>query len=324
MKLNILEEPDKSWDEFVCTHSGLVFHTSLWGKIIKESYGCELRYLVLEDNGEWLLAIPGMLTGRFLRLWYSLVPYGGFIGNREYIPAFLELLMEDIRKYKIDRLQIVDPYIKGKEELPEFKAIESVRHVLDLSDKTEEALWKSYKSNLRWSIKSALKRGLLVEKIKNINQVKVFYELYLSSMKRNKAIVKYPLKLFELIYSVMPEGEREILFVKSGDKAVAGIVIIYSNRMAHDFHNDSLTQYLSLRPNDLLIYESIKLALNKGKEKFDFLGSHKNMESLIQFKDKWGAERKRLLSLHKDMNKMKALVHRFSMPLLRASQKIQY
>lgn len=322
MNLIILDEPEKKWDEFVSTHSDLVFHTSLWGKVLKKAYGCELRYLVLDDNGEWLLAIPGMFTGRLLKLWYSLVPYGGFIGKREYISTLMELLMEDIRKHKIDRIQIVDPYIRGKEEFPEFNAVESVRHVLDLSDKTEEVLWKSYKPNLRWSIKSALKRGLSVEKIKDINQVKVFYELYLSSMKRNKAIVRYPLKLFELIYSYMSEGQRDILFVKNGDKAIAGIFIIYSNRIAHDFHNDSLTQYLSYRPNDLLIHDSIKLALNKGKEVFDFLGSDKNMESLIQFKDKWGAERKHLLILHKDMNRVKALVHRLSMPLLRVRQKI--
>ena len=321
MKLVTLEEPDGSWDQFVETRSDLIFHTSLWGKVLKEGYGCKLRYFVLEDEGEWLLAIPGMLTGRFLKLWYSLIPYGGFIGKREYIPVLLDFIIKDIRRYKIDRLQIVDPYLKGQAELPGFQAIESVRHVLDLSDKTEEGLWKSYKPNLRWSIKTALKRGLFNEKIKDISQVKIFYELYQSSMERNKAVIKYPIRLFESIYSLMPEGQRDILFVKSKDKTVAGIFIIYSNKIAHDFHNDSLTRYLSLRPNDLLIHQSLRLALNQRKEKFDFLGSSKSMMSLIQFKDKWGAERKPLLSLHQDIHRIKAWMHKFGTPLLRLSQR---
>jgi len=322
MKLITLEEPDKSWDEFVCAHSGLVFHTSLWGKVLKEGYGCKLRYFVLEDNDDWLLAIPGMLTGRFLKLWYSLIPYGGFIGKREYIPAFLELLIKDIRKYKIDRLQIVDPQVSQSSEIPGFVGEESYRYILDLKNRTEEDILRGYKPNLRWSIRKALNAELSVEKIKDIKEVEVFYNIYLASIRRKKGIVRYPLQLFRGIFSLVEQGKGEIFLAKHKGMVVAGLVIIYSEEVAHSFHSGSLSEYLYLRPNDLLRHIAIKEALRKGKAKFDFLSSAKNLLGLIQFKDKWGTERKNLFSLHKDLSKIKVLIHRLSIPLLRLSQKL--
>ncbi|MFH1336140.1 MAG: hypothetical protein ABII96_06450, partial [Candidatus Zixiibacteriota bacterium] len=72
MNLIVLSEPKREWDEFVSSHSDLIFHTSLWWKVLKEGYGCQMKYLVAEEGGEWLLALPGMMVGnRFFKVFYS-------------------------------------------------------------------------------------------------------------------------------------------------------------------------------------------------------------------------------------------------------------
>jgi hypothetical protein len=320
MNLITLEKPDKGWDQFVSRYPSLIFHTSLWGKVLKESYGCEIKYFVLEDKGDWFLALPGMLVGnRFFRVFYSLIPYGGFIGQRKFIPEFSKLLEKKAKQEKIDRIQIVDLEIKQKRELPDFKCMESYRHLLELRDKSMDQVWKNYKDSLKRTIKAALRSGLCFEKIKTREEVDQFYRLYLDSMRRNKALAKYPIELFHKIYDFLVPEFSDIFFVKFQNRPVAGMVVIYSKKIAHYFHGGSDTEYLHLRPNDLLFHHAIQIAKEKGKSYFDFLGSDKRFLSLIQFKDKWGTQREELFNFHKDMSLVRSFLFKVALNLVQTS-----
>jgi len=190
MNLIVLGKPNDRWDEFISAHSNLIFHTSLWSKVLKGGYGCELLYLVSEEGGYWLCALPGMMVGNLLlKVFYSLIPYGGFIGDPEHIPEFLGVLNNWARNEKIHRIQIVDVHIKKEQVLPDFKCVESYRHLLELRGKTTDQIWKNYKDSLKRNIKIALKSDLFFEKIKSREEVALFYGLYLDSMRRNKALV---------------------------------------------------------------------------------------------------------------------------------------
>lgn len=316
MNLITLKGPDNSWDEFVSVHSGLVFHTSLWREVLKEGYGCEMKYLVLEDKGDWLLALPGMLVGnRFFRLLYSLIPYGGFIGQNEFIPEFSKLLEGRAKKEKIDRIKIVDLQIKTREKLPDFVCLESYRHILELKEKTLDQIWKDYKPNLRRTIKKALNSDLIFERIKDRKEVEDFYELYLTSMKRNKALAKYPIALFYKIFDLLTPDSADIFFAKYRNKPTAGIVMIYSKESAHYFHGGSSAESLPLRANDFLFHHAIKAAMEKEKSYFDFLGSEKRLSSLVQFKDKWGTKKEELLVFQKDIGTIRPVLGKIALGL---------
>jgi lipid II:glycine glycyltransferase (peptidoglycan interpeptide bridge formation enzyme) len=316
MNLITLEEPEKSWDEFVSAHSNLIFHTSLWGRVLKQGYGCEMRYLVLEEGGNWLLALPGMLVGNQLfRVFYSLIPYGGFIGNREFIPGFLKLVEEEARRAKIDRIKIIDLQIKKNEELPGFECTESCRHVLKLKGKSLDQVWKDYRPNLRRTIKRALDSNLAFERIKDRKEIDRFYRLYLASMERNRALAKYPIDLFYTIFDLLIPESADIFFVEYQDQPIAGIVVIYSEETAYYLHGGSSTEHLHLRPNDLLFHNAIKRAKQMGKSHFDFLGSDKGLSSLIQFKDKWGTDRQELLVFQKDIGTVRPLLGKVALGL---------
>ncbi len=320
MNLIVLEEPDKKWDEFVFSHSQLIFHTSLWWKVLKQGYGCGTKYLVVEDGGKWLSALPGIMVGnRFFKVFYSLIPYGGFIGDRNRIPEFLNLLNDWAKKENIQRIQIVDLAIKKKEDLPDFNCVESYRHVLELKSKSPDQIWKNYHDGLKRNIKTALKSDLSFEKIKSREEVNQFYRLYLDSMKRNQALAKYPFKLFQKIYDLLVPEFSDIFFVKHHNQPVAGIVLIYSMDSAHYFHGGSNSQFLHLRPNDLLFHHAIQMAQERRKTYFDLLGSDKKFLSLIQFKDKWGAQREELFNFHKDFGVFKPAFFKIALSLAQTS-----
>jgi hypothetical protein len=316
MNLIVLEEPDEKWDEFVSAHSSLIFHTSMWWKVLRESFRCRTHYLVFEEDGDWLCGLPGMMVGnRFFRVFYSLIPYGGFIGDRERILECLSLLNNWAKNERIQRIQIVDLDIKNKQDLPDFKCVESYRHVLQLKDKTTDQIWKDYKDGLKRNIRGAMKSELCFEKIRSRDEIYQFYKLYLDSMSRNKALAKYPLQLFLKIYDLMVPTFCDIFFVKYRGQPIASAVIIYSEDTAHYFHGGSATGYLHLRPNDLLFHRAIGIAKERDNSYFDFFGSDKKLVSLIRFKEKWGAAREELFNFHKDFGSIRPFLFKTALSL---------
>jgi hypothetical protein len=315
MNLIVLEESDPRWDEFVSAHSHLIFHTSIWWRVLKEGYGYPMCYLILEEKGYWLCALPGMIMGnRLIKIFYSLVPYGGFVGGKEHIPQFVNFLNRWAKEEGIGRIQIIDLSIKKRQDLPDFKCVESYRHVLELKGKSEDQIWKDYKDSLRRNIRVALNSQLRFENIKSKGQVEQFYKLYLDSMKRKKALIRYPLKLFWQIFDLLVPEFADMLFIKHQNQPVAGMVVIYSQQTAHYFHGGSDTDHLHLRPNDLLFHHAIRTAAERGKSYFDFMGSGKHMVNLIRFKEKWGAEKKVLPSYHKDISKTRVALYHLLLP----------
>lgn len=141
-----------------------------------------------------------------------------------------------------------------------------------------------------------------------------FYELYLALMKRHKTLAKYPIGLFYKIFDLFIPDSAEIFFVKYGNEPIAGIVVIYSEETAYYFHGGSYTEYLHLRPNDFLFHNAIKIAKEKGKSCFDFMGLSKKMLSLIQFKEKWDAEKKIVFNYHQDISKSRATIYQLLWP----------
>ena len=316
MNLIVLEEPDEKWDEFVSAHSRLIFHTSMWWRILKESYGCQTRYLVFEEEGDWLCGLPGMMVGnRFFRVFYSLIPYGGFIGDRQRIPECLVLLDSWVKKERIQRIQIVDVDIKNRQDLPDFRCVESYRQVLQLEGKSADQIWKNYRDGLRRNIKAAMKSELSFERIRSREEIGQLYTLYLDSMSRKKAPAKYPVQLFLKIYELLVPNFCDVFFVKHRGQPIAGAVIIYSEDTAHYFHGGSATEYLHLRPNDLLFHHAIEIAREKENSCFDFFGSDKKLVSLIRFKEKWGAAREELFNFHKDFGSIRPFLFKTALGL---------
>jgi hypothetical protein len=318
MNLIVLEEPDEKWDQFVSARSALLFHNSLWWRVLKESYGCPTRYLVFEDGGNWLCALPGTIAGnRFFRVFYSLIPYGGFIGDRERIPEYLGLLDDWAKKERIQRIQIVDVGIKNRQDLPDFRCVESYRHVLQLEGRSADQIWKNYRDGLRRNIKAAMKSEISFERISSREEIHQFYRLYLDAMSRNKALAKYPLQLFLRIYELLVPDFCDVFFVKHRGRPIAGAVIIYSEHIAHYFHGGSATAYLHLRPNDFLFHHAIEIAREKGISYFDFFGSDKKLASLIRFKEKWGTTREELFNFHKDFGSVRPFLFKTALSLAR-------
>ena len=302
MKLGLFETPGQEWDEFASRHTDLIFYQSIWGRVLKEGLGGQPLYFYLKDGGEIVAGLPGVLLGfKIFRILYASIPYGHLIGEKSYYSAFLQLLEKEFREKGIDQVRLTESPFSDSYSAESFKSISAKCTLLDLRGYDTEKIWQGYKKNIRRDIRKAQRSGITIRSGDSKEDIRIFYKLYLTSMERNRAMAKYPLRWFEAVYEEMVEkGWGAFLFAELQDDVIAGAAFIRSATSIHYFHNGSKYEFLKFCPNELLIHSALEEATVKGNAFFDFMGSDPNDVSLIRFKEKWGGQSMDLNTYVKD------------------------
>jgi lipid II:glycine glycyltransferase (peptidoglycan interpeptide bridge formation enzyme) len=99
----------------------------------------------------------------------------------------------------------------------------------------------------------------------------------------------YPYVLFTNIHERGGENVRLWLVKKDGDVA-AGACVFYHNQHAVYWHGAMAERFSELRPANLLHFEIIRDACQRGFRWYDFNPSGPN-EGVVRFKDSFGAQR---------------------------------
>jgi len=291
MEVGFFESPGKEWDEFASRYTDLIFYQSIWSQVLKEGLGGQPLYFCLREGGKIVAGLPGIvLRFKIFRILYASIPYGHLIGEKSYYSAFLELLEKEFRKMGIDQVRLTESPFSESYPPESFSPIPAKCTLLDLKRYGKENIWEGYRSEVRRAIRKAQKHGFCVRGTTKRNEMEIFYQLYLSSMERNRAIAKYPHRWFDALYEILIQQEKaDVLFAIKDDEYAAGVVLIYSNSSIHYLHNGSSETYLENRPNDLIIDYIIHRGVEEGKTTLDFMGSDPNDLSLLRFKEKWGS-----------------------------------
>jgi hypothetical protein len=292
MKLEVFESPGREWDEFASRHTDLIFYQSVWSEVLKKGLGGQPLYFYLKEGGEIVAGLPGVLLDfRIFRILYASIPYGNFIGNKLYFPPFLESLNVEFRKRRIDQVRLIESPFSESYPPESFKRVPAKCSLLDLRMFEKKNILESYRSEVRRAIRKAKKQGLWIKRATARNEVEVFYRLYLSSMERNRAMAKYPLRWFDALYEILIQKRKaDIFFAVKDDEYTAGVVLIYSTTSDHYLHNGSKEAHLVSRPNDLIVDYIIQKGVGDGKRTLDFMGSEPRDLPLRQFKEKWGSQ----------------------------------
>ena len=303
MELKVFESPGKEWDEFVTRYTDLIFYQSIWSEVLRRGLGGQPLYFYLREGGEIVVGLPGVLLNfKIFKILYASIPYGHLIGEKSYYSAFLQLLEKEFRRRGIDQVRLTESPFSESYPPEFFKPISAKCSLLDLKGFEKKNIWKGYRSEVRRAIRKAQKHGLSVRRATARNEIEIFYQLYLSSMERNRTIAKYPLQWFYALYEILiQQGIADILFaVKSEYEYAAGVVLVYSTTSNHYLHNGSMEAYLENRPNDLIVDYIIQMGVEEGKTILDFMGSDPGDLSLLRFKEKWGSQSMDLYTYVKD------------------------
>ncbi len=310
MELKVLESPGAEWDEFASRYTDLIFYQSAWSEVLRKGLGGQPLYFCLKDEGGIVAGLPGVLLNfRIFKVLYASIPYGNMIGEKSYFEPFAELLDRDFPRMGIHQVRITDsPFLEPfdqRHSRPEATKCT----LLDLAGLDRASVWEGYKRYIRRDIRKGQRSGVTVQTGVSESSVKVFYELYLASMQRNRAMAKYPFRWFSALYEEMGKSGACIFLVAEREGTpIAGVVLIHSATTSHYFHNGSRQEFLKFCPNELLVHFSLEKAIEQGDSFFDFMGSDPTDLSLIKFKEKWGGRSINLNTYVKDYHAFRSRI----------------
>ena len=294
----------KSWEDFT---DSLDFtppqHLMTWMNSIKDSYGnCEvLCYMDIKDK-KIRAAFPFFLVKSKIFgdrvISQPFIDFGGPIG--EFNEKFIHEAIGNIKAKFGGEIKHIE--IRLNKFVPHYEDIERVitaigfkkemkRQQFILKLETEEKLWNNFIRITRKGIKKAQKSGLTLNEIKDENELKKFYELYLKSM-RDFGTPQHSYDFFANFFNMMKKNIRGLNCYKDG-KLIGSLIVLCSKNYMYAAYNFSEHSSLIYQPNDLLYWEMIRWAIKNEIKYFDFgqcetdakEGSH--AAGIYKFKSKW-------------------------------------
>lgn len=292
-------ENDKRWDEFVDMHPhGSIYHHSAWRQVLLSTYAYDPLYVALEHAA----------SGRFEGILPFMLVKSRITGNRLVslpFTSYCHLLIPESRleesvRFILGKSPEVD-YLELKlpENLAEAPGMLKnqpgfMTHILDLHA-DQERLFKSFHpTSIRQRIKKAEKCQVKLRIAESEEDLKSFYELHLGVRKKH-GLPPHPYAFFAHMWKFL--RLRNFLIVpllEHQGKIIAGAVVFRHKSTFHYEYSASDQTKLAISPNQLLIWEVIKIACSEGAKFLDFGRTSSTNQTLIEFKSRWGAARQDL------------------------------
>lgn len=209
-------------------------------------------------------------------------------------PIFFRLEILDEKDKKIIEKLKKEKLIKAFEELqPEW------RQVIDIS-KSEEEILAQMKPKGRYNIKVAQKHGVEVTVCpidRLVDGIEIFYDLYLQTAGHQKISVrdqKYFLEMMQVLY---PKNEAAILIARYNNMPLSAIIVTFYDKTASYLYGGTSREHKNVMAPYAVHFEAIKLAKEKGCEKYDLLAvappgqSNHKYANLTFFKEQFGGKK---------------------------------
>jgi hypothetical protein len=315
------DEWDFIWSQ--CDYS-TYFHSRAWAEIW-QSYTCggiapDPKLIIFSDGKTALLPLSSSKTLKGILKNYISSPagtFGGWISTDPLRTEHAELLTIYLTKLRTItwRLNPYDPFVY-KCKLPYLKKDET--HALNLESGFER-IYRSWSKGHKSAAHKAHKArnvGVVIEKAHMKDEWKEYYAIYEDSLKRwgDKATSRYSWRLFEIIAN-RQSNNIQLWLAKYGDKSIAGALCFYAKHHAVYWHGAAYSEYFEFRPVNLLMFEVIRHACEKGYSWFDFnpSGGHEGVKA---FKKSFGST-----ALRSDIVTIYSIPYRLSMKLKTISRK---
>ena len=149
----------------------------------------------------------------------------------------------------------------------------------------EEELWMDFEPKVRTKVKKALRSGVQIELDPAGARFDEFLRLYTATMDRREATADYyfPRDFFESIHRDLPGLFMYFHALHRGEVVSTSLVLISAENV-YPFLGGSDRAAFSLCPNELLEYEKIRWARERGKQRFVLGGGYRPEDSIYRFK----------------------------------------
>ena len=270
-------EWDSVWRQ--CTYA-TYFHSREWAEIWRQYtrgwYQPNPLWIVFTDGREALLPLTREMSDGSAKSFLSSPArtYGGWISidpiGREHATLMKEFLTTKLGKlaWQINPFdELVSAIHVETNEKDETHAINLVKGF--------DSVYADWSSACRRAERKARRSGVMVRVADNEEDWRDYYHAYEDSHRRwgGRALSRYEWSLFQIMHNLHSRHLKLWLATNNEGRIIAGALMCYAKRHAVYWHGAALEASLGLRPMNLLFYESIRDACEKGYEWFDFNSS---------------------------------------------------
>ncbi|MBC73620.1 MAG: hypothetical protein CMH47_15440 [Muricauda sp.] len=208
--------------------------------------------------------------------------------NEQIIKKFWELVDEWYTKNNVIS-EFVRFHLNGNHQNYTGETVSTLNNVFGPLMDTFEEQWDSFVSKVRNNYRKAEKENLTIKfyegKAIEPHHLTSFYDIYVSTMKRNGAskMLYFSLEHFENMILNNKENFTIVLVYKD-DIAISTELIIHLNDCLYAYLGGTLSDYFACRPNDFLRVEVIRWGIQKGKGHYILGGGITNGDGLYKFK----------------------------------------
>lgn len=285
----ILDLTDPRWAEFVAGHpEATAFHHPAWARLVADCYGFRAFAVVSRDPAGRIRGGLPVIEVRHLRggpKWVTL-PFTDYcpplVSAGEEAPLAAELRQAS-QAAGVRRVEVRAPMAGATPGGTAF------RHVITLEEDAGQ-VYKRIRRQVRQQIQQAEKMGVKVREATEPGDLTdVFYRLHVRNRRRIGVPVQ-PRRLFRMLWeSVISPGLGIVFVAEAEGQPLAAQVCMAWNGTMIGKYSASDERAWSLRPNDLIIWHSIKTACERGCLWLDMGRTDDDNQGLRAFKRSWGA-----------------------------------
>ncbi|MDP2874093.1 MAG: peptidoglycan bridge formation glycyltransferase FemA/FemB family protein [bacterium] len=159
---------------------------------------------------------------------------------------------------------------------------------------SEEELLTKMEQKTRYNVRLAEKRGVRVEEANDAATFSTFLTLQKETAARQHFYL-HPDRYYQTLWELtQPEGVAHLLVAKVNQKICAAWMVFAYAKVLSYLYGGSSDQYQNLMPNNLLVWEAMKLGKRLGCELFDLGGintdPHHPWAGLTRFKLGFGGQ----------------------------------
>jgi FemAB-related protein (PEP-CTERM system-associated) len=280
------------WDAFVEKNSeASISHLSCWQRIISQAYGHRPFYLVNSCEAEIHGVLPLIwLKGKLFGNTLCSMPFlddGGICAANETAGKMLfrkATAIRDSCKAQCLELRHRNPIDLGG-QLHQDK----VDMILDITS-GQDSIWNTLGPKVRNQVRKASKSGL-VTRICGAESLENFYRVFAVNMRDLGSPVHSP-AFFANIFQELAD-KAKIVTICDGDQTVGALICLFYKDGVFVPWASSLREYFSKCPNNLLYWDAIRYACERGCKYFHF-GRSSIGSGTYKFKQQWGAKERQL------------------------------
>jgi lipid II:glycine glycyltransferase (peptidoglycan interpeptide bridge formation enzyme) len=272
-----------SWDAFTARHpKASLYHDSRWHRVITETYNYETLYhLVKDEKGEIRAGLPSAyiqsrLTGNRI-VAYPFSDTCDLLAETPEDKDALRALLKDAAREK--GVRFFETRETGACEEREY-----VTHQLSLTRSLEELQKNCHPSCIRRPIRKAAREGVTIA----AGTTREFYRLHLLTRCRQGVPVQ-PHRFFENLAAVF-KADHELMTARKNERPLASLILLYHKGTAYFKFGASDPGRELAGANQLLMWQAITRARDRGCEIFDLGRTSLANQGLREYKGRWGAE----------------------------------